>query len=64
LFIKTDALPEKRVVWARKAEVPRQTADYDFSSEIEENQVKEALDNAQQFYEITKAYLEKLIADS
>lgn len=64
LFIKTGKLPDKLSVWARKAEELRQTADYDFSSEIDGDQVKEALDNAQQFYEITKAYLEKLIADS
>lgn len=64
LFIKTDKLPQKLVIWARKAEELRQTADYDFSSTVDENQVKEALSNAREFYNLTKAYIGRLIADS
>lgn len=64
LFIKEGRLPKAMSLWAAKAVELRQTADYDFSSEIEEDELEKALLNDQEFYHLTKAYISQLVADS
>ena len=64
LFVKTDKLPKEMSDWAKRAEELRQSADYDLTSEIGEDEVKEALRDAYEFYNLTKAYIGKIIADS
>lgn len=64
LFIKTDKLPRKLSDWAKKAEGLRQSADYDITYEINNEEVNEALRNALEFYNLAKIFIRQLIADS
>ena len=64
LFIKNGKLPREMSTWLSKATELRQTSDYDFTSEISEEVAKDALEDAQEFYKLTKAYLGDLIANA
>jgi uncharacterized protein (UPF0332 family) len=53
-------LPRKTSNWVRDAFNLRQEADYDFEAIITEEEAQILVENAKEFYFITKEYLSKL----
>ena len=63
LFIKTERLPKILSQWASNALELRQQADYDMTSDISDDKAKLLLQNANEFYNLAKSYLENLIRE-
>lgn len=60
LFVKSGIMPKKTSNWVRDAFNLRQEADYDFEAIITEEEAQILVENAKEFYLITKEYLAKL----
>ena len=60
LFVKTGLLPKQTSTWVRDAFNLRQEADYNFEAIITEDEAKILVENAREFYILTKNYFEKL----
>lgn len=64
LFIKTELFPIEISQYITRIFRYRQEADYDLEADITEEEVKDLIRKAQQFYQLTKSYLQKLYAGS
>lgn len=60
LFIKTGLIEMYVGKYVQQAFTLRQNADYDLNASIESAQIKDMLDNAIDFYQHTKQYLEEI----
>jgi uncharacterized protein (UPF0332 family) len=60
LFVKSGLMSKQTSTWVRDAFNLRQEADYDFEAIITEDEAKILVENARQFYNLTKAFLENL----
>ncbi len=59
-FIKTSILPQIIAKYVSNAFDLRQEADYDIDANITEDEAKILVENAREFYNLTKVYLENL----
>jgi len=57
LFIKTNQMPEEANTWLEECAQLRQSGDYDFTSDITEEQARLSIDYANEFLLHTEAYL-------
>lgn len=64
LYIKSGRLPGELSAWAIRAAELRQSADYDLSADLSEEEIRDALLNAMEFHNLTKCYISKFIANS
>lgn len=60
LFVKNGRMSKQTSIWVRDAFNLRQEADYDFEAIITEEEAKVIVENAREFYNLVKEYLEKL----
>ena len=61
MFIKSSIFPHITANYVRDAFNLRQEADYDLDANITEDEAQILVDNAREFYNLTKKYLEKLV---
>lgn len=61
LFIRTDRFPRETVTWVQATFQLRQAGDYDLEADISLSEAQQVLDYAQQFYGLTKTYIENFI---
>lgn len=61
LFVKTGTISTEHSSNFRRAFEYRQSVDYDIEAHITEEECQVLLDNAKEFYTITKEYLLKLV---
>ena len=64
LFIKTALFPIETSDKIAMIFKYRQEADYDLDSDITHEEADSLIRNAQEFYQLTKVYLQKLVAES
>lgn len=62
LFIRTARFPHETISWIQAAFQLRQAGDYDLETDISMEEAKQSLDNARQFYLLTKAYIDKIVS--
>ncbi|QKZ15333.1 HEPN domain-containing protein [Spirosoma sp. KUDC1026] len=62
LFIRTARFPHETINWIQAAFQLRQAGDYDLETDISMEEAKQSLDNARQFYLLTKAYIDKIVS--
>lgn len=60
LFVKNGRMSKQTSIWVRDAFNLRQEADYDFEAIITGDEAKVLVENAREFYNLVKEYLEKL----
>ena len=61
LFIKTKIIDIKHSSNFRKAFEYRQSVDYDIEAHVSEEECLQLLENAREFYKVTKSYIENLV---
>lgn len=64
LFIKTGLFPIEISQYVTRIFRYRQEADYDLEAEITEEEARDLVDKAKQFYQLTKLYLQNTASNS